>query len=254
MKYKQFVILLLCIVIATTSFAQEVEKVTPKLPMNFIKLNLSALPLKNYSLQYERVIKKSISFALSFRTMPSTTLPFKKQLLDIVGNDPDLKKTIENFKLTNTAITPELRFYLSRKGFGRGFYIAPFYRYAKFKTSDLMFDFQGGTGPTRTINLAGDLVSHTGGILFGSQWTIGKMIVLDWSFFGPHYGGATGLFSGTTTIPLTPSEQADLKNELDNIDIPFTKKTVTVTASGASMKLEGPWAGVRAALSLGIRF
>lgn len=254
MKPKQSFILFFSLFLSTALPAQDEPQPEKKPAQNFIKVNLTALPLKNYSLQYERVIKKSISFAISFRTMPSTTLPFKNQILDIVGNDPDVKKTIENFKLTNTAITPELRFYLSKKGFGRGFYIAPFYRYAKFKTTNLMFDYQGGTGPIRTINLSGDLVSNTGGILFGAQWALGKMIVLDWSFFGPHYGGATGLFSGTTTTSLTQSEQDDLRNELENIDIPFTRKTITVNANGASMKLEGPWAGVRAAISLGLRF
>nr|MBP6365337.1 hypothetical protein [Bacteroidales bacterium] len=59
--------LILCSVF--TVRAQE----SAKPQMNFVKFNLTSLLLKNYSLQYERVLSKSISAAVSFRFMPYTT-------------------------------------------------------------------------------------------------------------------------------------------------------------------------------------
>lgn len=233
------------------------ENGTParKIPAaNMIKLNLTSLPLKQVAFQYERVLNRKFSVALGVRIMPATTLPFKQAILDAVGDDPDTRNVLETFQLSNTAITPELRFYLSKRGYGRGFYLAPFARFARYKTSLLEFDYDDGNGGQETINLAGKLTSTTGGLLMGAQWPIGKRVVLDWWILGPHYGSATGKFSGISSQTMTPAEQDDLRTQLNDIDIPFTNKTVVVTANGASLELDGPWAGIRAGFSLGIRF
>ncbi len=223
-------------------------------PANILKLNLTGLPLKQYSLQYERVLNRKFSVALGVRVMPASTLPFKDAILNAVGDDPDTRNVLETFQLSNTAFTPELRFYLSKRGYGRGFYLAPFYRYAGYKTSQLEFDYDNGTGGTETINMSGKLTSNTGGLLLGVQWPLGKRVVLDWWILGPHYGSATGTFSGVSTQTMTPAEQNDLRTQLEDIDIPLTNKTVTVTANGARLELDGPWAGIRAGFLLGIRF
>jgi hypothetical protein len=222
---------------------------------NFIKTNITGILIRNYSLQYERTLSKTISLSLAFRVMPSGALPFKSTILNIVGNDdPNTKKTIEDFKLSNTAITPEIRFYLSKKGYGRGFYIAPFYRHANFKSNDIDFFYNDSTGTEQTVRLSGKLSSNTGGILFGVQKFLGKHIVLDIWLLGPHIGSGTGNFPGTTTSPLTTNEQDEIRSQLNDIDIPLTNKTVNVNANGASLKLDGPWGGVRTGLSFGIRF
>lgn len=223
-------------------------------PANIIKVNLTSLPLKQFAFQYERVLNRKFSFALGVRIMPATTLPFKQAILDAVGDDPDTRNVLETFKLSNTAITPELRFYLSKRGYGRGFYLAPFARFASYKTSLLEFNYDDGNGGQETINLAGKLTSTKGGLLLGAQWPIGKRVVLDWWILGPHYGSANGKFSGVSSQTMTPAEQDDLRTQLNDIDIPFTNKTVVVTANGASLELDGPWAGFRTGFSLGIRF
>lgn len=168
--------------------------------------------------------------------------------------DPDTKEVIETFKLSNFAITPEIRFYVSRKGYGQGFYIAPFYRYASFKTNNLIFDYENTFNVESSITLSGNLTSNTGGIMFGAQWPLGKHMCLDWWILGPHYGSGTGNFTGVSSQPLTPDEQSNLKQELEDLDIPFTNKTVNVNANGASLKLDGPWAGIRAGILLGFKF
>lgn len=224
------------------------------MPMNIIKVNLTSLPLKQYALQYERVLSRKFSFALGVRVMPESGLPFKQAILDAVGDDPDTRDVLDRFQMSNLAITPEFRFYLSKRGYGRGFYLAPFYRYASYKTSQLEFDYDDGNGGQETINMTGKLTSNTGGLLLGAQWPLGKRLVLDWWILGPHYGAGNGLFSGVSTQTMTPSEQDDLRTQLEDIDIPLTNKTVVVTANGASLELDGPWGGIRAGFSLGIRF
>jgi hypothetical protein len=236
------------------SIAADKKQVIKSHQLNFVKLNLTALPLKTYSIQYERVLNRKISFAASFRTMPSTTIPFKKQILNIVGDDEDAKKVIETVRLQNFAITPEFRFYVGKKGYGRGFYIAPFYRYAKYESTQLIFTYENSASIESEIKLSGNLTSNTGGIMFGAQWPLGKRLCIDWWIFGPHYGTGKGDFSGIASKPLTDYEQNDLRMELEELEIPLTEKTVIVSANGASMLLDGPWGGIRAGLSLGFKF
>lgn len=149
--------------------------------------------------------------------------------------------TIEKLRISNFAITPEIRFYLNKKGFGRDFYLAPFYRYAQFETNDLVFSYQNNANVTGAISLSGKLTSNTGGLLIGVQRMLGKHIYLDTWLLGPHYGSGTGIFNGISSQPLTPDEQNDLKQQLEDLDIPLTHKTVTVNANGVSIKLDGPW-------------
>lgn len=220
---------------------------------DYLKINLTALVFKNYSFQYERSVSRHVSLALGLRTMPSSSLPFKNSLID-ANNNPDTKQAIEALRLKNFAATPEIRFYLSAKGFGRGFYMAPFYRYASFTASNMKFDYTNSSNTQSSIFLGGKLTANTAGILFGSQRAIGKFLCLDIWIFGPHYGSGNGNFSGIASTALTSAEQDEIRRSLNDLDIPLTKKTVTVNSSGASLKLDGPWGGIRAGLSLGVRF
>ncbi len=223
--------------------------------LNFIKLNLTALAFKNYSVQYERITSRKTSVGASFRVMPNSSIPFKSQILNSLDDtDTTTRNAINKFKMSNFAFTPEFRFYVGKKGYGRGFYIALFYRYASFKSEDLIIEYENSASVKNNIALGGKLTSNTGGIMFGAQWLLGKHLCLDWMIIGPHYGSGTGTFTGVPSKPLTPSEQSDLRQELEDLDIPLTDKTVNVTANSASLKLSGPWAGIRAGLSLGFRF
>jgi len=234
---------------------QKTEVNKPKHDYNFIKTNLTSILLKNYSLQYERVLNRKISVALQYRMMPTTGIPFKSSILKIVGdNDPDTKKIIEDFRMSNYAITPEVRFYVGKKGYGHGFYIAPFYRYASYTSNDFNVFYTDDTDNEQSIKMSGKLTSNTGGILFGVQRFFGKRVVFDLWLLGPHYGSGSGNFSGTSSTQLSQNEQNDLRGKLDGIDIPLTTKTVNVDATHVSLKLDGPWAGLRGGLSLGVKF
>lgn len=78
--------------------------------------------------------------------------------------------------------------------------------------------------------------------------------VLDAWFLGAHYGTSTGDLDGITDRTLTSVEQQQVQDELDNLDIPVVKYKATVDANGANLKVDGPWAGLRAGISLGYRF
>jgi hypothetical protein len=220
--------------------------------MNFFKTNLTSIPLKNYSLQYERVLSKGVSIAVTFRTMPSTSIPFKSLILEAVGDDPDTKDIIEKGKISNFAFTPEVRFYLG-KGYGKGFYVAPYYRYVKFSTNQIPVNYDAN-GTQQTINLSGNLTANTGGLLLGAQWLLGKRFCIDWWIIGAHYGSGNGTFTGISSAQLSAADQAEIKQELEDIDIPLTDKTVTVTPNTVSVKLDGPFGGLRGGISFGIRF
>lgn len=231
------------------------EKVLPVPKKTFLKTNLTGIALKNYSFQIERAVSRKISFAVSIRTMPSSSIPFQKLVLKkIDNNDVETRDAIESFRLSNFAFTPEMKLYLSKRGYGRGFYMSFFYRYAKFTSNKLLFEVEDSPGVTRKLDFSGTISANTGGILFGVQWPIGKSLCLDLMILGPHFGSGKGLLSATTSPPLTSNEQNDLRTDLEDLDIPFTRKTVTVNANGGTLKLDGPWAGIRSGINLGFRF
>ena len=223
---------------------------------NIVKINLSSLALNNYSFQYERKIGSRVSLALGFRYMPESAIPFKSKIIDFV-DDADTEKQLNNFKTGNYAITPELRWYISRKGAPRGFYIAPYARYAKY-TASVPFEFEVPTGTTpkkMTIDLAGDVTALTGGVLLGSQWRLSKLVYLDLWLLGPNYGTSNGNIDGTPKTTLSDMERDELRKALNDLEIPLTDKEVTVTKTSANIKLSGPWAGIRGlGFNLGFRF
>ncbi|WP_051359912.1 hypothetical protein [Adhaeribacter aquaticus] len=215
---------------------------------NLFKINLPGIALRNYSFQYERVLTKRFSVAFSYRKMPSGELPLKDVLADQIPSG------LSDLKLKGTAFTPEIRLYVGKKGYGRGFYLAPFYRQATFATEDLIYTYENEDGIEESVTLAGKLTGKTAGLLMGAQFSLGKYVCLDWWIVGAHGGSANGNLNAVSDKILTPDEQEDLREELENLDIPFVTKTVTVNANNASVILKGPWAGIRSGLSLGFKF
>jgi hypothetical protein len=223
--------------------------------MNIVKVNLMALALKNYSFQYERVLTKKISVAVGIRSMPTGNLPFLNNYVDdIADGDADLEANLRALKVGNFAITPEVRFYLNQKGYGRGFYIAPYYRYAKFNSDELPITYTGDGGTDKTIKLKGDITTHSGGLMIGAQWHLGKVVTLDWWILGAHYGTSNGALNGVPSSSLSSNEQTDIKNTIESLELPLTKITAEVSANNIKAIVDGPWAGVRAGLTIGIKF
>lgn len=226
---------------------------TPK--KNLVKINLTGLPIRNYSIQYERVLSKVISIGLSYRNMPEGNLPFKNQILkQIDASDIESRNIINSFTLSNYAITPEVRFYLGKKGYGQGFYIAPFFRNAGYKGNNFDVEYKDENNTLQTLSLSGDIKANTFGVLLGAQWSLSKHIVLDWWILGPHIGSGKGDLIGVSSRPLSASEQADIKATLEDFEIPMVDKKITVNSQGATMNLDGSFGGLRAGLLIGIKF
>lgn len=228
-------------------FAQsEKETITAK---NMIKINLPALALKNITLQYERAVARKVTVAGTFRYMPKGTVPLKSTLKKL-ADDPDFDRQVDGLKIGNYAFMPEARFYLSKKGAFRGFYLGLFGNFANY-TAEVPIEYDNGS-TTETIPMSGKVKTITGGLMIGTQFKLSKNLNLDWWILGPNYGSSKGDLTGKKTMDAT--EQQALRDELAGLDIPLTKFTYDVNGSGATVNFNGPWAGVRAGICLGIKF
>ncbi len=225
---------------------QDSTKVIPG-RKNLIKINLPTLALRTYALEFERAIGKKTALSLGYRLMPKGQIPMKDRLSNII-DDPEITKQLNSFQFGNNAITPQVKFYFGKDIF-KGFYLAPFARFAKYTASgEFEFDVNGAN---EVMPLSGDLTTLTGGLEIGVQFRLGKSVHLNFNF-GPQFGSSKGDFIGTKALNV--EEQQALRDELENLDIPFTDKTVTVNSNGANVKLDGPWAGLKGGIMLGYRF
>ena len=228
---------------------------------NIIKANLSSLAFGNYHVTYERSFLKKMSLSVSYRTMSKRAIPLENITSNFI-NDPSIN--LGRFELGNTAITPELRLYL---GIGkmRGFYIAP---YARFATFDFTVPVKYTTPTTpqtpngsNDADFVGKIKSTSGGLMFGVQHQIFKKLVFDFWILGGHYGSSNGdlvaTFPNAPNGQLSQSERNSLQSAINNLNLdPFKiKGTVATDGKSATITSEGPWAGVRAlGISLGFRF
>ena len=216
---------------------------------NILKWSLSSLVLKNYHFTYERSLAKHLSFSISYRTMPKGSVPFQSQLEKAI-NSPDIN--FSSFQMGNTAWTTELRFYTG-PGNMKGFYLAPYLRFANFDLS-APIKYTNGT-ITEEASFVGNIKSTSPGLMIGWQFKIATKLVLDLQLIGGHYGNSNGNLNFTSATPLNSQEQDDLRQNLADIEPDPFKFTSTVTANGAQIKTDGPWAGIRGAnISIGFRF
>ncbi len=230
---------------------------------NILKTNILGDAITNYNITYERSIAKKLSLSVGLRYMPKSTLPtFLKDKIESLADDKNLR--LSDFQMGNFAITPELRLYLSA-GKMKGFYIAPYVRYASFDMQvPMTYDYtSGGNAEKGSALFNGTITSFSGGLLLGTQFQIAKKLVLDLWIIGGHYGTSSGTMVVTDFSPAIDdaSKRSGFDAVIDNInnkeygpfkfkaevDKPgYTKATITST---------GAWAGVRAlGLSLGVRF
>jgi hypothetical protein len=224
---------------------------------NIIKLNVTALFVKNFTFQYERIIKKYLSGAIAVRFMPNGSLPYKNFIYNKIGDDdPDAQNTINNIKINNFAITPEVRFYVGKKGFGKGFYIAPSYRFAKFNVTNIEYYYNGDdNNEDNSVNMSGKLTANYGGFILGAQWLFGKHITLDWWIFGPLFGVENSSFNGNSSYKLTLEDKAQIEENLNDLDIPGTSLEVSFPDDySVSVQMHGPLYGVASGLAIGFRF
>jgi hypothetical protein len=251
---------LLLMLVPVFIMAQDSSKADqPKTFKNAIKVNLSSIAIRNYHIQYERQLAKKISFQLGFRIMPKGGLPLESTFEKLGGlDDPNLE--IGKFEIGNMAITPEVRFYLSRKAM-KGFYIAPYARYASFDLSlPFKYTYDQDPGPavsnvTKTAIFTGKITSFSGGLMFGTTFNLGKRMLLDIWWIGGHYGSSNGDLSLAVALPTQQERDAIDATVKDFDPSPFKISSDPATANGKTIKSTGPWAGIRGAgINLGFRF
>lgn len=253
MKRIHFLLAALLFISVTVS-AQTNDSTLKGMQRDILKINVLSLPLKNVSVQYEYILKKKISLALGLRVMPSTAIPFKSVVRNIVGTDgdEDSDSVINVTRLSNIAFTPEVRFWLG-KGYGQGFYIAPYYRFVRFVTNTGIINYSANGGGKKSVQLNGDLNAHNIGVMIGFQKFFGKQFSIDWWIAGIHLGHSSGNFTGRPSQSITEAEQADIRYTIDNINIPFIHKTHTVTANSVDVQFGGAFGGLRAGFCFGVR-
>jgi hypothetical protein len=221
---------------------------------NIIKLNLTSIALKHYSLQYERTLTKKRSVAIGIGFSPNVGLPFKKTLLDLFDGNADARKAIETTVFNKITITPEYRFYLGKKEAPSGFYIAPFIRYTHMSISQ-DYEFTPSSNKLHVAHLKGKFSGIGTGVKFGAQWALGRRVTLDWWIAGPFIGAMNASFHGTDDMTdMTAQDKAELESDIESVDIPLWKIDATVGNNKIDAKLKGPFYGVLAGLNLGIRF
>lgn len=249
---KKYLILFPCFIFSGIQ-AQEIPAGETSDKMNIVKTNVTAYAFRNINLSYERAFTQWFSVNMSFGAMPEGKVPFINSFL----SDED-EKRFQNLEVKSFNFTIEPRFYLGA-GYGKGFYVAPYYRYSKVtsNTFDFYYDYNFN-GATYQIPVKGygSVNGNSGGVMVGVQFflTSNQNLVLDLWIAGAHYGAGKGDFTMTSDVVLTPDMQAQLKQEIENLDIPFVNYTVETNANGARIKIDGPWVGFRSGLSLGYRF
>jgi hypothetical protein len=239
--------LFLCFLLAGCYFTPQAQGNKP----NDVKLNITSLVVRNYHLTYERELSNRLSVGLGVRYMPKGDLPFKKQFRKSIKSD---KVDLDAFQLGNFALTPECRIYMG-KGHMHGFYISVYGRYTSFDvTAPIQFDASDGT--THEVLFDGKVNSFSGGIMFGMQYTLWKVVVLDIMLLGGHYGGCSGtLNANNINPPLTAQDQKTLYHNLNDINAkPFHISGQILSSTQAVIKASGPWAGLRSGIDVGIRF
>ena len=219
---------------------------------NFLKVNLLNLAIRNYSFQYERALSKRFSAAIGFRIMPKGGIPLLSTIEKSVSiDDEDVSETLRKVRIKNMAITPEVRFYVGKKGYGRGFYLAPFYRYAVYETGRLPVEIND---EGKTVDLSGKLTTNTFGLQLGAQWMLSRRIFLDWWIIGPQFGTHKSEFTGSQDTNFTDDEKQDIDAFFEDFSLPNLNLTSKTNNNSITVSTSGPWAGIRAGLCLGVRF
>ncbi|WP_164849940.1 DUF3575 domain-containing protein [Mucilaginibacter limnophilus] len=220
---------------------------------SLVKWNVLGLASKNISFQYERAVGKKISVALNLGITPKSGLPFKSTIEDIADDD-EVSRQIGGLKTGSFSITPEVRFYMGNSAL-KGFYLAPYVRYTT-NSYELPYKFDSidsGDGSTfeRSIFADGNTKVFTGGLMFGSQHKLGGMFYLNW-WLGAGIGSISGKVTGTAS--LNEQEQQEIRDQLNDIDVPLIDLESQVNNNGVRIDVSGTGISARLGLAIGIRF
>lgn len=256
----------LCLIAASLSATAQTRAFDPKDGAlldgkTIVKMNLTGLATRNFGFYAERILAKPLSFQLGVNVMPTGALPF-------VGLLSSRFPEVADLTIGSKSITPELRLYLG-KGYGSGFYIAPYMRYESHTVAGFNVSPNLSTGSEQDeyarlakLRLSGNLSALGTGLLMGVQGKFGskKNIVLDWSILGIHASMAKLTLEGKLPreiADLTQKEMGKFREDLHDLaeNLPELKdKLVDINGRGAKVSTGLPFGFFRMALSIGYRF
>lgn len=223
---------------------------------SIVKADITGIAFNSFGFSGERILNKNFSVALGLNLMPSGTFPFANAILTgSSNNDPNMMHTLNSLRINSFSFTPEFRIYLSNTGYGKGFYLAPYYRYNGLQMG---FNLKESSADIH-VDMKGKIKTHSGGLLLGVQWLLGtnKNIVIDWNILGVHGGSIYANLTGVADKEVLDSkQQAEMKKELDEKlnAIPLIRYTSTVQGNSVSVYMKGPWLFFRGSISVGFRF
>lgn len=206
-----------------------------------IKINATQLGLKNLSFQGEYGFHRKMSVALGFSYFMKRNLP---------GYQSD--EHFGDINYGGYAITPEFRFYpggREDKPAPRGFYIALYARYAKYKATQPVSYTEEKTASnpypkTYTANSTQTYGGMNGGFMLGYQWIFGGHFTFDFWIFGAGYGKAKYTYEWVAPgANLNAHDQQlaeDAANEyLDNFSALGLKGSISTTSNSVKMTVPG---------------
>lgn len=212
-----------------------------------VKFNVSGAVFQSYTAQYERVLTPHSTVTFSASYTPNAPLPFKQALLDQYGDNNDARRAIETTLFTKRIGTIEYRFYPAGHA-PRGWYIAPFARYASMDISnDYTYTTQNGV--LHHAHLNAGFKAGGAGVLLGYQFLFGKHVGLDLWLLGPFYGtNINAVFTGEDPrwSELTEADKIKLKHDIDTTQLPLYTVESTLNLPTITARLTGPYYGVRA--------
>ena len=221
---------------------------------NKVKLNLFALPLKNFSLQYERGLTENMSVCLGLRLQPKGGLPFRSSISNAFDEeDTTAQDLIDNVKASSWGITPEFRYYFGKKPLS-GFYLAPYVRVGG-NSLEWTYSFRMDDGNMKRVDFNGKINSVYAGLLLGAQWHVAESFVIDWWIAGPSYGSMNiKLEANTDMTDLSADDRRDLEESLDGIGYGGHELETDINDNGVRVKGKLPMFGLRTGLCIGYTF
>lgn len=256
---KTLFLLATSLIITLSAIAQQPGYITEGTLLDgksIIKASITTPFFNTFSFSGERILNKRMSAIIGVSFMPAGPFLYIDKISDI---DQQTHNLISGARLNTFSFSPELRIYTGR-GYGRGFYVSPYYRYERFGLDNLSIELTLGS-MSEDIVMQGKVNTHSAGLMFGYQWLLGRNrnIVIDWTMLGVHYGTSSGNFEGRYDgdTPMTEAYRKEAEETIDTIfeDLPFIKAKSTVREdNSAQVSITGPWAFVRGGISVGFRF
>jgi len=235
--------LALCLAVTGTRAQQHYFVPDESQGKNLVKLNLTNLLFKSFTVQYDRALAPGKTVGVSVNFRPKTDGPMAGMYdaaYEEIPNGPNY--AMSTLQTGYLSITPNIRFFVKRKA-PRGFYIETYLRYENM-SRDYDFRSYDFSGAVTAPFVRGTATSQTqffgvGGMI-GYQVLLGRKMTLDFWFVGTHLGYSHTKTTGDShNATLTPADQAEIQTDIssltNNAELQWIGSGFTGTKSGAGM-------------------